>query len=214
MQLVLIQTVIGMGSELLRTTALLQAFLRSRIGPNITKNEQNEPFIGLRPLSNPRYFLYAQSLAGTILRYMILFTYAVLSPFVCYILLFSFIVTEIGFRHQFIYIYPSSLDSGGQLWMSFTAITMLCILVAQIILVTFMALSKAQVEACALSPLVITTTVFFLYLRQRHFHVAKFVSLETCDTVDIRQSDSEAILPCWNEKYIQPELFNVNKNFD
>jgi calcium permeable stress-gated cation channel len=209
MQLVLIQTVIGLGSELLRTTALIQAFFRSRIGPRVTEKDRSEPFIGLRPFCNPRYFLHAQSLAGICLRYMVLFTFAVLSPFVCYILLFSFVVTEIGFRHQFIYIYPSTLDSGGQLWLTFTAITMVCILVAEIILLTFMALSKAQNQSYALCPLILSTVIFCLYIRQRHFTVAKYLSLETCDEVDEQnnfQKISSNDLKFLSEKFLQPEL--------
>lgn len=54
MQLILIQTVIGLGSELLRTTALVQALLRSYIGPRVTETDRHQVFLRLRPLE--RYF--------------------------------------------------------------------------------------------------------------------------------------------------------------
>ena len=214
MQLVLIQTVIGLGSELLRTTALIQAFLRSQMGPRVTETDRHQVFLGLRPFSNPRYFLHAQTLAGTSLRFMVLFTFSVLSPFVGYVLLFAFLAMEIGFRHQFIYVYPPTLDGGGQLWMKFITVTIVCMVVAEIVLITFMALSKANVQAYAMIPLLLSSVLFICYLRQRHYKVANYLSLETCDKIDnLNCSDKSSTnnLDFLNDKYIQPELLELNR---
>ena len=215
MQLVLIQTVIGLGSEMLRTTALVQALLRSQIGPRVTKTDRYQVFLGLRPLSNPRYFLHAQVLAGTSLRFMVLFTFSVLSPFVGYFLLFAFIAMEIGYRHQFIYVYPPILDSGGQLWMKFITITLVCMIAAEIVLITFMTLSKATAQAYAIIPILLTSILFMFYLRQRHFKVANYLSLETCDKIDnlnkFNQRSAEDV-DFLNNKFKQPELLAVNNS--
>ena len=215
MQLVLIQTVIGLGSEMLRTTALVQALLRSQIGPRVTKADRYQVFLGLRPLSNPRYFLHAQVLAGTSLRFMVLFTFSVLSPFVGYFLLFAFIAMEIGYRHQFIYVYPPILDSGGQLWMKFITITLVCMIAAEIVLITFMTLSKATAQAYAIIPLLLSSILFMFYLRQRHFKVANYLSLETCDKIDnlnkFNQRSAEDV-DFLNNKFKQPELLAVNNS--
>ena len=215
MQLVLIQTVIGLGSEMLRTTALVQALLRSQIGPRVTKADRYQVFLGLRPLSNPRYFLHAQVLAGTSLRFMVLFTFSVLSPFVGYVLLFAFIAMEIGYRHQFIYVYPPILDSGGQLWMKFITITLVCMIAAEIVLITFMTLSKATAQAYAIIPILLTSILFMFYLRQRHFKVANYLSLETCDKIDnlnkFNQRSAEDV-DFLNNKFKQPELLAVNNS--
>jgi Calcium-dependent channel, 7TM region, putative phosphate len=212
MQLILIQTVIGLGSELLRTTALVQAFLRKQIGPRATQADRHQVFLGLRPFSNPRYFLHAQILAGTSLRFMVLFTFSVLSPFVGYILLFAFLAMEIGFRNQFIYVYPPTLDTGGQLWMKFVTVTIVCMVIAEIILITFMALSKASVQAYAMTPLLLSSALFMSYLQQRHFRVASYLSLETCDKVDNMNNfdkSSADDLNFLNKKYTQPELIEL-----
>jgi Calcium-dependent channel, 7TM region, putative phosphate len=217
MQLILIQTVIGLGSELLRTTALIQALFRSYIGPRVTETDRHQVFLGLRPLSNPRYFLHAQVLAGTSLRFMVLFTFSVLSPFVAYVLLFSFLALEIGFRHQFIYIYPPTLDSGGQLWMKFIIVTIICMVVAEIVLITFMALSKATAQAYAMTPLLVSTVLFLSYLRERHFKVANFLSLETCDTVDHFNCFTKRAandLNFLDAMYIQPEVMTLKKLYE
>jgi calcium permeable stress-gated cation channel len=209
MQLILIQTVIGMGTELLRTTALLQAFFRNHIGPRVTEREKSLPFIGLRPLCSPRFFLHAQLLAGTTLRFMVLFTFAVLSPFISYILCFSFMVLEVGFRHQFVYIYPSTLDSGGRLWMMFITIIMVCMVLAELILITFMGLAKARPQLYMLCPLVMITGLFVIYLRQQHFRVARYLSSVTCDEVDTRtnlKNCDDVVLDFLKDKYLQPVL--------
>ena len=217
MQLILIQTVIGLGSELLRTTALIQALLRSRVGPRVTETDRHQVFLGLRPFSNPRYFLHAQVLAGTSLRYMVLFTFSVLSPFVAYILLFSFVSLEIGFRHQFIYVYPPTLDSGGKLWIQFIIISLLCMVVAEMILITFMALSEAAAQVYAMIPLFVSSVLFVGYLRQRHFKVANYLSLETCDGVDNEtffSKSSVGNMEFLNNKYKQRELLPLKKRSD
>ena len=215
MQLILIQTVIGLGSELLRTTALVQALLRSQIGPRVTANDRHQVFQGLRPFSNPRYFLHAQILAGTSLRFMILFTFSVLSPFVGYVLLFSFLAMETGFRHQFIYVYPPALDSGGQLWMKFITVTITCMVIAEIVLITFMALSEATIQAYAMTPLLLTSVLFVFYLRQRHYRVANYLSLETCDKIDnlncYEKKSAGSNSDFLNDKYMQPELLEMQR---
>jgi calcium permeable stress-gated cation channel len=214
MQLILIQTVIGLGCELLRTTALLQALLRSHLGPRVTEKERSLPFIGLRPLCNPRYFLHAQVLAGTTLRFMVLFSFAVLSPFVSYVLCFSFVMLEVGFRHQFIYIYPSTLDSGGHLWLMFTTIILVCMSVAQLILLTYLALAKARTQLFMMCPLVIGTGLFLMYLRQRHFRVARYLASVTCDEVDTRNNFNKCAydeLDFLQDQYLQPALSAMKK---
>lgn len=217
MQLILIQTVIGLGAELLRTTALIQAFCRNRVGPRVTKRERSLPFIGLRPFCAPRFFLHAQLLSGTTLRFMVLFTFAVLSPFVSFVLCFSFMVLEVGFRHQFIYIYPPTLDSGGHLWMMFTKIILVCMIVAELILLAFMGLAKAQTQLYMMCPLVISTVLFFEYLGEQHFRVAKYLSSVTCDEVDTRtnlKESCETELDFLKDQYLQPALKTMNETVE
>jgi hypothetical protein len=50
-----------------------------------------------------------------------------------------------AFMHQFVYIYPTSPDSGGMIWMSFIKILLMCMLIAEITLVGLMGLKKASV---------------------------------------------------------------------
>lgn len=205
-QLTLISTVLGLGSELLRTTALVQAAFRQRLGPRLTAEDRQAPFCGLRPLGNPRFFLHAQVLANTTLHFMILYTFTVLSPIVSYVLLFSFLCSEVGYRHQFIYIYPPTLDSGGQIWIKFTTITMVCMTVAEVILLTYMGLARAGKQLFMMIPLVAITILFNVYIRQRHFTVARHLSSETCVKVDDARHDANEGNDFMKDEYLQPAL--------
>jgi Calcium-dependent channel, 7TM region, putative phosphate len=207
-QLVIISTVIGLGSELLRTTALVQAFFRRRIGPRVTEQDNDTPFIGLRPLSNPRNFLYAQVLASVTLFLMLLFTFVVLSPSISYVLLFAFVALEIGCRHQFIYIYPATPDSGGRMWITFVNIALICMPFAQLVLLSYMALAKARKAFAMTIPLIVVTVLFNLYIRQKHFHIARYLSSVTCVELDHKNRSQEDIgsFDFLKDKYFQPAL--------
>jgi hypothetical protein len=86
--------------------------------------------------------------------------------------------------------------------------------VAEMVLIAFMALSKASGQAYAMIPLLLSSVLFIYYLRQRHFKVATYLSLETCDKIDSLNSfnkDTTGYLNLCNEKYIQPELLELQR---
>eukprot|EP00540_Astrosyne_radiata_P005934 CAMPEP_0116860074 /NCGR_PEP_ID=MMETSP0418-20121206/22203_1 /TAXON_ID=1158023 /ORGANISM="Astrosyne radiata, Strain 13vi08-1A" /LENGTH=82 /DNA_ID=CAMNT_0004494421 /DNA_START=10 /DNA_END=255 /DNA_ORIENTATION=+ len=51
MQILLVQTFLGQALELLGVVRLAIAFVRSRCGPNLTEEERNSIWMGLRPIS-------------------------------------------------------------------------------------------------------------------------------------------------------------------
>lgn len=214
MQLIFIGTVIGLGCELLRTTALIQAVFRNRLGPRLTENDKSSPFLGLRPLCNPRNFLHAQVLASASLYFMILFTFATLTPLISYVLLLSFVALEIGCRHQCIYIYPPKPDSGGRLWMIFVTIALICMIVAELTLLSLMALTEARTQLAMMIPLVVVTILFVVYIRQKHFRVARNLSSETGVEVDARNNlhDCAERFDFLKDKYLQPALLGIEED--
>lgn len=208
-QLVFIGTVIGLGTELLRTTALVQSTLRKFMGPRLTVDEKNSPWIGLRPLSNPRFFLYAQVLAKMTLFFMILLTFAVLAPIVCCVMAFAFLVSEIGYRNQLIYVYPI-LDSFGQIWLQWMTILLVCAIVAEGILLCYLGIAEASAQFYMMVPLVVLSALFVVYLHQRHFRVARRLSSEDCVRFDIRNNlDETSATELFGDRYLQPALLTA-----
>lgn len=67
-----------------------------------------------------------------VLNFMVLLVYAVMSPLTAFVLGFCFFYLSVAYRHQFVYIYPPTPDSGGKMWTRFINILLVCMLVAQI----------------------------------------------------------------------------------
>jgi len=211
-QYVLIGTVIGVGTEMVRTTALVKANLRKCFGPRLTEEERDKPFMTLRPLSNPSNFHYAKRLGKITLFFMILLTYATLSPLVCVVMAFAFAVSEVSYRHQHMYIYPS-LDSGGQIWFQFIAIFEGMMLFAEGILMSYFVIVKANGQAAMMFPLIVLTSIFIVYLHQRHFRVARYLSSEDSVRADIRNDlNRTTALKLFGDKYLQPSLIAVTSD--
>jgi hypothetical protein len=58
-QIIFVTTVFSCGMEILRVVPLLKAMLRRFLGPRLTERERQQPFLTLRPLSNPLDFEHA-----------------------------------------------------------------------------------------------------------------------------------------------------------
>jgi len=137
---------------------------------------------------------------------MILLTFAVLAPLICCIMAFAFFVTEIGVRHQLVYVYPI-LDSGGKLWMQFIKILLICVLIAEGILMSYMGFVRARAQFFMMIPLIVVTGLFEVYVFQRHFSVARRLSSEDCVKFDIRNDLNETTAEeLFGRPYLQPAL--------
>jgi hypothetical protein len=211
-QLVLVTTFLGQGLELLRVIPLSVAFIRSKIGPNLTEKERSKPYREfLRPLSDPRDFEHAQVFANLVLYFMVIFVYAIISPIINYFIAFCFIAMGSGYRYQFISNYPSTPDSGGKLWYGFITICLSCMVIAQLTLVGLLALKKATYALPCMAPLIAITIGFTLYLRGKHSYVTKHLPTLDCLHID-RQNCNEGDFDFVERKYVQPALLAQDKH--
>jgi hypothetical protein len=119
LQIILVNTFFGLSVELLRVIPLFMAWIRHRVGPNVTKNERNMVYMGIHPLSNPAEFRHAEVFGQAILYFMVFFVYSTMAPITTFFLAFCFLLAGIGYRNQFFYNYPTTPDSGGKLWSNF-----------------------------------------------------------------------------------------------
>lgn len=207
-QLVLVTTFLGQGLELLRVVPLVIAFLRSKIGPNLTTKEQNKTYRKyLRPLSDPSEFEHAQVFANVVLYFMVIFVYAVISPIINYFMAICFLLMGTGYRYQFISNYPPTPDSGGKLWYGFVTICLSCMVIAQITLVGLLALKKATYALPCMAPLMAITVYFTHYLRGKHSYVTNHLPTRECLHLD-RKHFANGIddFDFVRNKYVQPAL--------
>jgi hypothetical protein len=205
MQILSVQTFIGLSLELLRVTPLVIACLRHKFGPNLTEKERDKSWMGLYPLSNPKEFEHAEVLAEMILYFMVTFVYSVMAPITAYILAFNFFLLSMGYRNQLIYVYPPTNDSGGKLWSRFIQIIMVCMLVAQITLVGVLTLKKSVIGAPLFFPLIVITVLFKRYVEQKHFYVTNHLPSVECIKMDLKNIETMEF-SFVRGKYIQPAL--------
>ena len=126
----MVQNLLGLATELLRispiATNLARKIVAKVMGHNLTEKEQNETFLGLRALDDPLEYYFGRELGSkTVLLLMVLYVYGCMSPITCWFTLLIFGLLAIGFRNQFIFIYPVANDSGGKLWINFTRLSII-----------------------------------------------------------------------------------------
>lgn len=206
-QILIVDTAINMGIELLRVVPLAMALIRRFVGPRLTEKERETTWMGIRPLSDPQEFEHADVLSGTVLYYLVFFVYATLAPITAWFMLICFSLLAAGYRHQFVYIYPTFPDSGGKLWAAFFKLLPSLMLIAQFTMVGILALSKSAVASAMMIPLVVVTVLFTVYINQKHFALTEFLPAKDALAVDLRNNiGGEMNLEFLKDKYIQPEL--------
>ena len=205
-QILLVDTFLSMSLELLRVSAIAFAFVRSKVGPNLTEKERNTTWSGLRPLSDPPEFGHADALSSTVLYFMVFFVYSTFAPITCFFMAICFLLMGAGYRHQFVYIYPTFPDSGGKLWAKFIGILPTCMIIAQVTIVGLLALKKAAVASAMMFPLLVFTILFTFYINQKHFAMTEHLPARDCMKIDMKNGEGEMDFSFVRGQYIQPEL--------
>lgn len=206
-QILLVATSIGIGIELLRIAPIVIAFIRGKVGPNLTEKEQNMTWMGLRPLADPIEFLYGVTMGKSILYFMVTFVYSSMSPITNFFLAGCYAIMSSAYRHQFIYCYPPTRDSGGKLWTGFIGIVITCMLIAEIVVTGWLGIKKAPVAVALMVPLIICTFLFSQYVRQEHFHVTAHLPTKSCVKIDDENCvDGHFELGFETDEYVQPAL--------
>jgi hypothetical protein len=206
-QVLLVDTCVSMSVELLRVSAVASAVIRSQVGPKLTQKERETTFMGIRPLADPLEFEHANLLAGTVLYFMVFFVYATIAPITCFFMAICFIFMGAGYRHQFVYIYPTFPDSGGKLWAAFFKIIPICMIIAEVTIVGLLALKKAAAASAMMFPLLVITILFSVYINQQHFRMTEHLPARDCLTIDLRNNaEGEMDYEFLRDTFIQPEL--------
>eukprot|EP00536_Pseudo-nitzschia_multiseries_P006000 jgi/Psemu1/239012/estExt_Genewise1.C_1230035 len=206
-QIMLVQTCVTLGPELLRVTPVAIAIARSLVGPKLTEDERRTTWMGLRPLADPLPFYHADILSGIVFYFIVFFVYATLAPITSIFVFLCFLFMGATYRHQFIFVYPTLPDSGGKLWIQFMQIVPVSLIIAEVTIVGFLALKNAPVAYSLMLPLLYVTVLFNVYIRQKHFAVANFLPGCVCVEADSRNNaDGPMDMRFLTNQYQQPEL--------
>jgi len=210
-QVILVQNWLGLGTELLRVSPIVQSILRHYVGKffgyDLTEKERSSSYMGFRVFSDPLEYFFGRHLGGeTMLIFMVLFVYGCMSPITSYFTLLIFGLLAMGFRNQFIFCYPIANDSGGTLYLSFVKIMIICIIIAEIVLAGVLGLKLAPIALGLIVPLIIITFLFQSYLNKKHYYVTRFLPTEDCGRVDRKNEEEGMTLDFLKEAYLQPAL--------
>jgi hypothetical protein len=117
---------------------------------------------------------------------------------------------SVGYRHQFVYIYPTFPDSGGKLWVAFFKLLPSLMIMAQVTMLGVLALNKSAIASSMMIPLLIITVLFTFYINQQHFSLTEHLPAKDAMMVDLRNKSNnhggEMDFDFLKDKYIQPEL--------
>jgi hypothetical protein len=136
-QVILVQNVLGLGTELLRVSALISSLLRQVLGKlmgrDLTNKEQKSALFGQWRFSDPSEYMFGRG--ETTLIFMVLFVYGCMSPIACYFTLFLFLLLAMGYRQQFVHVYTIANDSGSRLYENFVKVCITSMIIAEVVLV-------------------------------------------------------------------------------
>ena len=210
-QLIIVQNLLALGIELLRISPIVNEWLGTLVkklfGYNLTEKERNTSFLGIRDIADPLEYYFGRELGmKTMLTMMVLFVYGCMSPITAYFTLGIFLLIAMGFRNQFIYVYPIANDSGGKLWLNFTKICVTCMILAEIVLCAVLFLKGGVVSGPLMVPLIVITILFDIYFKKRHYMVTNFLPLGDAAAQDKENRDEGMTYEWLEDAYLQPAM--------
>lgn len=187
---------------------LLYAALRSCIGRNLTEKERTKSLGLLRPLSNVTLIYFNRTQASFLLHFMVMFVYSAISPLVNWFCFFFFLMLRSVYRHEFIFNLPSTPDSGGQNWIHFMRILLICIFISQLTLMGFLTLKEFAISIPLMAPLLVITCLCTLYLHQRHFSKGQYLAGSTCAQQDAENDEEGVDFTAFRDEYKNPAMLS------
>lgn len=204
-QFLFVNVFISSGLELLRVIKVGKAFIRAKVGPNLSEKERNMVYMGLEPLCVPEEMQFPLAFAEIVLYCMILLVYSCIAPVMSYVMFFIFLILLVTYQNQFIFTYSVHFDEGGALWSRLMKITLFALIIAQVTLIGIMSIKQSSLSSSLLVPLCWFTIFFGVYLEQQHYKVTNHLPSTICRKIDA-QNYGKLDKSFLKEKYLQPAL--------
>ncbi|KAK9097098.1 hypothetical protein Sjap_022595 [Stephania japonica] len=167
---------VGLSSEVMQLYALICNFFNRYI---LWKKEVSPDYI----LSFP----YHTEVPKVLLFGLLGFTCSILAPLILPFLLVYYFLGYIVYRNQFLNVYVTKYESGGQFWPIAHNTTIFSLVLSQIIAIGVFGLKRSPIASGFTFPLVILTLLFNEYCRQRFFPIFKSYSAQ--DFIEMDRQD-------------------------
>lgn len=188
---VILRTFLGLGFELVRLIALVQAVLRYILFPNSTLRSQRAVRIGTRAIDDPGWFPIHKILAQDMLVVVISVVFAVVAPIVLFPCALFFLFSRILWTHQHLFVYESVFETGGQFWPKIFRRFVFGLIIAQMTITGQFILKEARHEAYATIALMFITYTFLRSTRARYDAASSTLPLEVATVMDISMGQEE-----------------------
>lgn len=188
---VTMKTFLGIGVELVRTMALLQAAARYVIFPNATLRAKRSSMCGMRAIDDPGWFPFHKILAQDMLITVISVVFAVVAPLVTLPCALFCLCSRIMWTHHHMYVYESVFESGGNFWPKIFRRFVFGLIIAQMTITGQFILKEARHQAYTTIALMVFTYFFLRSTRARYDPTSSALPLELATVMDISLRDDE-----------------------
>lgn len=205
---VIVLTGLSLVLELLRVVPLLLSALFQLFAPKLTKREREGKWLGLRSISSTDPFDPTAVFADGFLVMLVTLTFAPIAPLVCYFTGFFFLVAEIVYRRQVLFVYKPMSFGHGAYWPRLYKFMIVALVVAQLTLIGLLSLKKAPVQVTFVAVLVVVILLFNHYVAQLFPRVAKHLPVTECARLDELHGhcDRAATFAFLDNVYRQPAM--------
>jgi hypothetical protein len=189
---VTIKTFLGLGMEMVRLMALVQAGIRHFLFPSATLRTRRTPILGMRCIDDPGWFPFHKILAQDMLVVVISVVFAVVAPLVLLPCALFCLFSRIMWTHHHMFVYESVFESGGMFWPKIFRRFVFGLVIAQMTITGQFILKGARHQAYAIMFLIFLTYMFLRSTRARYDATSSTLPLEVATVMDISLRQEEA----------------------
>ncbi|RHZ02262.1 hypothetical protein DYB35_010547 [Aphanomyces astaci] len=204
MSYLIVKIGVDLDVELLRVMPLILGFVYKLFAPKVTARERSSPWFGLRPASFAGDFDTGGALPDYFLALLLVVTFCAIAPLLNYFALVYFIVAELVFRRQVLYVYDPSPHSSGVYWPRLHTFLVGALLLSQVTFLGMISLKIAPGPIAAATALPFVSAVYYLYIEGIFPRSAKNLPLFSCARLD-KQRAGHAFANL-SAAFVQPAL--------
>ncbi|ETV98587.1 hypothetical protein H310_08708 [Aphanomyces invadans] len=190
--------------ELLRVMPQILGLVYKLFAPKVTARERRSPWFGLQPATIPGDFDTGGALPDYFLALLLVVTFCAIAPLLNYFALMYFVVAELVFRRQVLYVYDPSPHSTGVYWPQLHTFLVGALLLAQVTFLGMISLKVAPGPIVAATVLPFLSAVYYLYIEGVFPRSAKNLPLFSCARLDKQRASQE--FSNLSSAFIQPAL--------
>ncbi|RHZ39368.1 hypothetical protein DYB28_014139 [Aphanomyces astaci] len=206
MSYLIVKTSLGLTMELFRVGPIVVGVLFSVLAPKSTPRDRAAKWCGLASASEPGVLPYSQNFPDYFLAILLTLTFCPMSPVLCYFAYGFFVVSDVVFRRQLLFVYNPALNSTGLCWHPMYNFVIASLVVAQLTLLGVLSLKKAPGPVVAAAVLPFLTLFAHVNILNLYPRTATYLPLLDCVHIDRHRRYGHHITDFPKDNYVQPAM--------